>query len=443
VLVSASRGRGSRALMASATVSRLADQSASIALVLVVIARTHNPRLAGLVIAAFTVPTLVTGPVIGAYLDQLRAKRALFVANQATLAAALAGVVVLAGHTPGAVLIALGLFAGLTAPVITGGFSSLVPLVVPPGGLRRANALDAASYNVAGLVGPALVAVIAGAAGASLALSAVAGIATLGLVLVLAAPMPATALGGRPEAQNAGPGLASADQAILSSLRAAVADGLQLLRDVPLLRSTTIATTLSQFTQGLLPIALPLMAVRLDHPASAGAWLLAALGGGGLAGSLASGRLLARRTAPAVLVAALAACGACLAALAMAPGFDPALGLAVLAGAAEGPILAATLTIRQRTVPPERYAQTAATTASLKTGAYALGAAIAGLLAGVLTARQLVLLVGIGQGMALVPLLSRRARRKDRGGMPAERRTVITRSRSSSSWDYPRPGVIP
>jgi hypothetical protein len=210
----------------------------------------------------------------------------------------------------------------------------------------------------------------------SRALSAVAGIATLGLVLVLAAPMPATALGGRPEAQNAGPGPASADQAILSSLRAAVADGLQLLRDVPLLRSTTIATTLSQFTQGLLPIALPLLAVRLDHPA------------------------------PAVLVAALAACGACLAALAMAPGFDLALGLAVLAGAAEGPSLAATLTIRQRTVPPERYAQTAATTASLKTGAYALGAAVAGLLAGVLTARQLVLLVGIGQGMALVPLLS-------------------------------------
>jgi MFS family permease len=403
-------GRGIGRLLTSATVSRLADQSASIALVLVVIARTHNPRLAGLVVAAFTIPTLVTGPVIGAYLDQLRAKRLLFAVNQATLAAALTGVVLLAGHVQGTVLIVLGLFAGVTAPVLTGGFSSLVPLVVPPDGLRRANALDAASYNVAGLAGPALVAVIAGAAGASLALSAVAGIAALGLLLVLTAPMPpaprqATGSGDRPPGQSGA-----------GSLAAAVADGLQLLRDVPVLRSTTVATTLSQLAQGLLPVALPLLAVRLGHPASAGAWLLTALSAGGLAGSLASARLLARRTAPAVLIAWLALCGVFLAALALAPGFGPALGLAVLAGFADGPIFSATLAVRQATVPPERYAQTAATAASLKTGAYALGAAAAGLLAGVLSARELVLLVGIGQVAALAPFLGRRAR----GGAGAE-----------------------
>jgi MFS family permease len=420
VLASTPSTKRGGALLASATVSRLADQSASIALVLVVIARTHDPRLAGLVVAAFTVPALVTGPVIGACLDQLRARRALFAVNQATLAAALVGVVVLAGHAPGAVLIALGLFAGLTAPVLTGGFSSLVPLVVPPGALRRANALDAASYNVAGLAGPALVAVIAGAAGAGPALSAVAGIAALGLLLVLAAPMPATAPGRGPEARRAGP--APAGQAMLGTLGTAVADGLALLRDVPMLRSTTIATTLSQLAQGLLPVALPLLAVRLDHPASAGAWLLTALSGGGLAGALASSRLLARRTAPAVLIAATAACGICLAALAAAPGFGPALALAALAGVADGPILAATLAVRQRTVPPDRYAQTAATTASLKTGAYALGAAAAGLLAGVLTARQLVLLVGIGQLLALAPFLGRRARwMSSRLGRPVTR----------------------
>ena len=396
---------GGGALLVSATVSRLADQSASIALVLLVIARTHNPRLAGLVVAAFTVPTLVTGPVIGAYLDRLKAKRALFAANQVTLAAALTGVAVLAGHAPGAVLIVLGLLAGLTAPVLTGGFSSLVPLVVPPGRLRRANALDAASYNVAGLAGPAVVAAIAGAAGAGLALSAVAGIAALGLVLVLGVPMPAGPHGPGHGVRGDGP-----VQAVPGALRGAVADGLRLLRDVPLLRSTTIATTLSQLSQGLLPVALPLLAVQLGHPASAGAWLLTALSAGGLAGSLASGRLLAWRSAPAVLIGAMAACGVLLALLAAATSFDPALGLAVLAGAADGPILAATLAVRQRTVPADRYAQTAATTASLKTGAFALGAAVAGLLAGTLTARQLMLVVGIGQLLALAPFLGRRGR---------------------------------
>jgi len=180
----------------------------------------------------------------------------------------------------------------------------------------------------------------------------VAGIAALGLVLVLGVPMPATAPGVDHLVGSRGP-----VQAAPGSLLAAVADGLRLLRDVPLLRSTTVATTLSQLWQGLLPVALPLLAVRLDHPASAGAWLLTALSAGGLAGSLASGRLLAWRTAPTVLIAALAACGAFLTALAAAPGFDSALGLAVLAGAADGPILAATLAVRQRTVPAGRYAQ--------------------------------------------------------------------------------------
>jgi hypothetical protein len=73
-------------------------------------------------------------------------------------------------------------------------------------------------------------------------------------------------------------------------------------------------------------------------------------------------------------------------------------------------ILAATLAVRQRTVPADRYAQTVATAASLKTGAYALGAAVAGQLAEALTARQLVLLVGIGQLLALAPFLGRRGR---------------------------------
>jgi hypothetical protein len=65
-------GWGGVMLLTSAAVSRLADGAASIALVLVVIARTHDARLAGLVVAGFTVPTLVSGPVLGAYLDSGR-----------------------------------------------------------------------------------------------------------------------------------------------------------------------------------------------------------------------------------------------------------------------------------------------------------------------------------------------------------------------------------
>jgi MFS family permease len=414
-------GRPGLVLLATATMSRLADNAAAIALVLLIIARTRDPRLAGLVVGAFTVPTLVTGPVLGAYLDRMRRKRPLFAANQVLLAAALAAVLVLAGHVPGWLLAVFGLCAGLTAPVLTGGFSSLIPLVAPAGALGKANALDSASYDVAGLAGPGLVAAIAGAFGAGAALGAVAAIATAGLLFVLVAPMPATppAQAAAATAAATGAGPAGGEQASPGepppvpvgphvpgeSLLSAITGGMRLLRDSRALRSVTITGAIGQFFQGPLPVALPLLAVALGRATSGGGWLLTALSAGGLIGSLLSDRLLARHSGRVVLAGSCCVFFALLAAMAAAPAFWAAVVLAALAGLADGPALAATLSVRQRTVPPDRYAQATATAASLKTGAYALGAACAGLVTGVLTARQLMLGIATGQLLAALPLL--------------------------------------
>jgi MFS family permease len=386
-------GRGAVALLSAATVSRFADSAATVAVVLLVIARTGDAQLAGLVVAAFALPTLVTGPVLGAYLDRARAKRLVFAANQLLLAGTLAGILVLAGRVPGAVLVGLGLLAGLTAPVLTGGYSSLVPLVVPPGRLPRANAADAASYDVAGLGAPALIAAIASGAGAGPALAAAAGIAAAGLLLVLAAPMPAS---------SPGTGVRPAEP-----FAAALVDGLRLLWRVPLLRTTTVATTLSESAHGLLPVTLPLLAVQLGHPAAHGGWLLTAVSAGSLAGALASVRLLARARPELVLAGALGAFGVLLAVAALTPTLTAAVAVAAFAGIAAGPVLAATFAIRQRSVPAHRYAQAVASAASLKVGAFALGAAATGPLAAVLTARQLLLTVAAGQVLAVLTLLPR------------------------------------
>ena len=384
-------------LLAAATAARLADNAAAIALVLLIIARTHDPRLAGLVVGAFIVPTLVTGPVLGAYLDRMRRKRPLFAANQVALAAALFCVLLSAGRAPGWLLCVFGLCAGLTAPVLTGGFSSLVPLAVPAQALGRANALDSASYDVAGLAGPGLVAALAGAVGAGAALGCVAAIAAGGLPLVLTAPMPAT-----PAA------VAETATQRRESLRAAIAAGLALLRESRTLRSVTIAGAASQFFQGPLPVALPLLAVALGRQTSGGGWLLTALSAGGLAGSLLSDRLLAWRAGRAVLLGSLCGFFVFLAAMAVTPSFWAAVAAAALAGIADGPSLAATLSVRQQTVPPDRYAQATATAASLKTGAYALGAGCVGLFTGTATPRQLMLGIAAGQLLAVVPLLASR-----------------------------------
>jgi MFS family permease len=374
-------------LLAAATASRFSDSAASVALVLLILARTHDARLAGLVVAAFTVPTLVSGPVFGAVLDRLRRRKPLFAANNVTLAAALAAVALLAGHVPGWVPVACGLCAGLTAPVLTGGYSSIVPLVVPSAALVRANALDSASYNVAGLAGPALVAVLASVAGPGPALASVAAIAAAGLALVLASPVPPAPGGGDSE-----------------PLWAALADGVRVLGESPKIRSVSISTALEMFFQGLLPVACPLLALAAGRAASGGGWLLTALSAGGLAGSLASERLLTRRSPRFVLAASFAGMAAFLALMAVAPDFWACVAFAALAGLAEGPSLAATLAVRQREVPPDRYAQLTATAASLKTGGFALGAAAAGAAAAALGARGLMSLAAGGELLAVVPL---------------------------------------
>ena len=48
----------------------------------------------------------------------------------------------------------LGLIAGVTYPLSFGGFTSLIPLVVPRPLLAQANALEATSFNTALIAGP-------------------------------------------------------------------------------------------------------------------------------------------------------------------------------------------------------------------------------------------------------------------------------------------------
>jgi MFS family permease len=167
----------------------------------------------------------------------------------------------------------------------------------------------------------------------------------------------------------------------------------------------TIATTAGQFFQGPLPVLLPLLAIALGRPASAGGWLLTAFSVGGLAGALASDRLIARWSTRLVLLGSLAALGALLAVLAAPLSFAASLLVAALAGLADGPALAATLTVRQGNVPADRYAQTLATASSLKIAAYSAGSALAGLLTGVLTVRQLILGLACGELLSAAPLL--------------------------------------
>ena len=85
------RSRPLVALFSASTTARLANESARVAMVLLVLARTRSPALAGAVVAATTLPALVTGPLLGAWLDKTSHRRAAFAGNQALLLLSLTG----------------------------------------------------------------------------------------------------------------------------------------------------------------------------------------------------------------------------------------------------------------------------------------------------------------------------------------------------------------
>lgn len=331
-------------------------------MVLLALARTHDASVAGLVVTGYTLPALASGPLLGAWLDRTRRRRAALAANELVLAASMLGLVGALGRAPTAVCVAIAAAAGITLPLTSAGFTSLIPHLVPPGRLGRANTLDAVSFNATAVLGPAVAGTVAAAVSPAAATLTTAVIALAAVPATLALRMPPT-LG----ADHAAAG-------VLATARA----GLRQMARTPPLRGGTVTTVGAQFAQGIFAVGLPLFAVHLGHSSSAGGALYAALEVGGIAGALAAGWSMARRPPEWVIIAYTALFGVGIVTWPLAHTLPVATVLVAAAGVLSGPVLVATFALRQRHAPGNLLAQVSTTGASLKIGAYALGAAAGG-----------------------------------------------------------------
>lgn len=357
----------------------------SVAVVLFVLAETHSAHAAGLTVAAATFPTVLTGPLVGAWLDQTRHRRTAFLLSPVVLVAAMVGFL-LAGRAdgvPGWLFVLLGFVAGLPSPVRTGGFSGLIPTVVPEPVLPRAYGLEAASYNIAGIGGPAAAGAVAGAFGASWAIVATTVVAGLAVAVIARVPI--------------APGTPDAARPLRELLRA----GVTLLWRSPPLRGITVATTVSQGAFGLVVVGYPLLVHDLHHRRALGGLLFSVFAVGALCGSVLYSRLAPHVSAEWVAYLAMPAFGAMLTLVGLAPGLAVALGASAAAGFFDGPLLAATLDVRQQVAPSVLRTQVFTTAASLKIGAFAIGSALAGPAADGVGARGMLLIAGAGQVAAM------------------------------------------
>jgi MFS family permease len=258
--------------------------------------------------------------------------------------------------------------------------------LLPSERLPRAFGLDSLIYNVAGMAGPALAAVLAGAVSAGAATLALGGDAVVGGLIVATLRMQRT--------PTAGTKIGAGD----------LLGGVRVLIRQPVLATVTAATTLGQLGAGAMPVIAVLLAEHQNASAAAG-WLLTSVAAGALLGSLLwTWRPAAARHAPWVVMVGLIGTGLPIAAVAWSSSLVLAAALFALSGCCNGPLFGALLTVRNEHTPAEFRSQVFTLSAGARLTTTAAGSALAGAAAGLpvavlLLAAAVTAVVGGGVGL--------------------------------------------
>src|SRR5689334_1155027 len=363
----------------------MANSMSQIGVVIYLLERTGSPAVAGAGAAAQLLPGIASGPFVGAWLDRASSRRHVIVITVLARAGILAAVIAL-GELAGAPVVAeLVLLAGLgvTFPVPTVGFRSLVPVLVPRPLWDQANAVDSMTFDAAFVAGPALAGVAVTLVGAAFAIGLQAA-ATL-VAGIAAARVP------EPEARP------RSDEPPL----AAILTGVRTVAGHPELRSTVVLMVVSGAGLGCLTIGLPLWAREGLHtsPGTAG-WMWAALSAGSILGGLAYGWRRPPGSDARHVVVFTALYGVPLIAVPLA-GSVPVLMVAMFAaGLFSAPFIIAMFGIRQRSVEPHLHGRVFAITISINAAGVPFGAFLAGLIVGPLGVHRLLYGAGLAQPIA-------------------------------------------
>ena len=354
------RRPGYAPMYGASLLGRLANEMAPVGVVLFVLDRTGSAVVAGLVVAAASFPSVVTGPLLGAWLDRSRRRIAMIAGDAVVSIATLALLIAAAGNAADWTLPLIALASGVTYPLVTGGFTSLLPSIVGERLRRDANALEATNFHLGVIAGPALAAVLAAISPLTAVLVQL-GLKAMALALTVRLRDP------RPEAP--------ADM----SVRSAARDGLTALLRTPPLLAVTTAGALSLGGRGLLVIGFPFFAAeQLGTGKSFAGWMWAAFAAGSIAGALGFGRLQHRYPTHTLALGGIAACAVVMATWPLAEAPATALALCALAGFVYGPGFVAQFGVRQEWAPPELQAQVFMTAAATKPALFAIGSAVGG-----------------------------------------------------------------
>ena len=323
----------------------------------------------------YTAPVAVGGLVAGWALDRYDRRRLLV--GDSLARAAVFATIPLAAAGGGLTAVQVYLVAavyGLLKMTSLAGFPALIPELVPPRQLLAANALESASFGIAGLVG----AVGAGVAVATVGPGYVVAFDVLSY-LIFALCLVRT----RTEAKTARPEKTTRPEKAARPEKTARTGGglgpvVRLLVREPVLRDTTIMFALFNIGEGALLVLLPERAVEYGLGPGGYGYLIAAVTGGELLAALVLLRWSWRPSLTrSVVAAALVAAVAVLAVLAPSP-WAALVGLAGLGGCAAAMTTWAQ-TLRMGAAPAGMHGRLFALLRTLMQATPPLGAALAAL----------------------------------------------------------------
>ncbi|MET7834038.1 MFS transporter [Micromonospora sediminicola] len=372
-------GRSYRLLWSAAVCSRLGDALRTPALALLAATLTRDPRAVAAVTVAGQLPPLLLGLLGGVYADRWDRRRTMAVVDgaRAVVVAALAWLVA-TGQAGITTLAAAALLLALLGTLFDASAFALLPAVVPPTALARANAhLQAGTTVAGGFVGAPLAGVLFAAA-AALPFAVDALTFALAAALVLAIPR-RSCTSGPSESLESGRNAGHNRKIGGSGVWREAWEGVRWVWGDRGLRGLALASAGSNLAISGLAAVLVLYALEvLRVPAAAYGLFSAGVIAGGLVGALLAGRLAARfGTLPALRGVLL---GQTLALTGFALARHPLTGGLALAGLAAGTTIWNSLwsAYGQRHVPPGLLGRVGAAQRTLSLAAAPVGAALAG-----------------------------------------------------------------
>ncbi|MES4905332.1 MULTISPECIES: MFS transporter [unclassified Streptomyces] len=357
-------------LWGAAVVSRFGDALRGAALPLLAVSLTDSPVLVSLVTACGFLPWLLFGLLGGAIADRVDQRRAMWAVDVArgVLMAAFA-VVVWLGHATIGLLLALAFALTTLQTLFDNAATALLPSVVAPEALSRANARLMTGQEVMGrFVGAPLVPVALGlGAAVPYAADAATYLAAAALVASLGSVRPS---GGEPRA----PG---------RTIRRDMAEGIKVLWRDGLLRALCVSTTLCNIGIGALIATLVLHVTGWLGAGDAGyAAVITVYGIGSVAGGLVAARVAERLgRGPTIMVCGIAQVAALLAlgVIRELPAAAAALGVFGFAGIIWN---VTEVTMMQQRSPAEMLGRVSAAFRTLSIAGTPLGALLGGVIAG-------------------------------------------------------------